>query len=57
MRFIWKQLEYALYAFEHGTRLPDAYDVVKAINENNIELAEAIIETYELIHPKNVKPE
>ena len=57
LRFIWKQLEYALYSYERGTRLPDPYDVIKAINENNIELAKAIIETYELIHPRNVKPE
>lgn len=57
LRFIWRQLEYALYAFESGCRLPSPDMVVEIINNNNTELAQAAIANYELIHPNNVTPE
>jgi hypothetical protein len=46
-----------LYAYENGRQLPDWTYVVEAINNNNIELANKLIETYDLIHPDNVNPE
>ena len=57
LRFIWRQIEYALYAYENGKQLPDWPYIVEAINNNNVELAQKVIDTYDLIHPDNVKPE
>ena len=57
LRFIWRQIEYALYAYENGKQLPDWTYLVEAINNNNVELAQKVIDTYDLIHPDNVKPE
>ena len=57
LRFIWRQLEYALAAFEGGRRLPSPDIVMEIINNNNTELAQAVIANYELIHPNNVTPE
>lgn len=55
--FIWKQLEWALHCFENNIALPESSDVQKAINENNIDLANTLIEKYKLIHPDNIIPE
>ena len=57
LRFIWRQVEYALWSYENGRQLPDWTYVVEAINNNNIELANKVIDTYNLIHPDNVTPE
>ena len=57
LRFIWRQVEYALWAYENGRQLPEWTYIVDAINNNNTELANKVIETYDLIHPDNVKPE
>ena len=56
LRFIWRQVEYALYNFEHGTYLPDSAYIVKAINNNDVALATKLIEKFDLIRPNN-KPE
>jgi hypothetical protein len=57
LSFIWKQVAYALYAYERGLALPD-YDLTRnTINNNDVDTAIALIEEYSLIHPKNVKPE
>lgn len=57
LSFIWKQVAYALYAYERGLALPD-YDLTRnTINNNDVDTARALIEDYSLIHPKNVKPE
>ena len=57
LRFIWKQLEYALYAYEHNYNLPNASDVRATIDNNNVPVALELIEKYGLIHPSNVNPE
>lgn len=57
LRFIWRQLMYALHAFEHDWNLPTGADVRDTINNNNVEKAKRIIAEYELINPKNVTPE
>lgn len=57
LKFIWKQLFYALYAWENGCPLPDAELVRLTINTNNIKDAEALIKAYDIIHPDNVNPE
>lgn len=56
MRFIWRQVEWALHNFEHSSYLPDWEYIVKAINENDIVLAKKLIEEFDLIRPNN-KPE
>ena len=56
LRFIWKQLIYALYNYEHRNYLPNSSDVQDAINNNNLELAKELITNYKLIY-KNNKPE
>ena len=56
MKFIWKQVEYALYNFERSNYLPDSAYVVKAINDNDVALAKKLIEKFDLIRPNN-KPE
>ena len=57
LRFIWRQLMYALYAFEHDWNLPTGTDVRDTINNNDVARAKHIIAEYELINPKNVTPE
>lgn len=57
LRFIWKQVTYALYAFENGKHLPSAQVVRDTINNNDVELAKRIIAEYDIIHPNNVNPE
>lgn len=57
LRFIWRQLIYALYAFEHDWNLPTGTDVRDTINNNDVEKAKDLIAAYELINPKNVTPE
>ena len=57
LRFIWRQLMYALYAFEHDWNLPTGTDVRDTINNNDVARAKRIIAEYELINPKNVTPE
>jgi hypothetical protein len=37
--------------------IPSPNEVRDAINNNDVEKAKALIDTYGLIHPKNVKPE
>ena len=56
LKFIWKQVEYALYNFECSNYLPDSAYVVKAINDNDVALAKKLIEKFDLIRPNN-KPE
>lgn len=57
LKFIWKQVEYALYAYEHHYSLPNQVDVMTVINENNVEAAKQLIDKYGLLHPNNVQPE
>lgn len=57
LRFIWRQVIYALHAFECNWNLPNGSDVRNAINNNDIEKAKELIVAYEIMHPKNVKPE
>ena len=56
LSYIWKQVIWALYLFERGMALPDMDDVQKAINNNDVDMAKALIEEYKLIHPKNTEP-
>lgn len=57
LQFIWRQLMYALQAYERGYELPNGQSVRDAINNNDLEKAKELIAEYELIHPDNVKPE
>lgn len=57
LRFIFKQLYYALYNYERGTRLPDPNLIRSTIDNNDVETAKKIIETYNLIHSSNIIPE
>lgn len=57
LRFIWKQVRYALHAYECSYNLPDPQVVQDTINNNNIEVAKALIAEFELIAPDQIKPE
>ena len=57
LRFIWRQVMYALHAFECSWNLPDGNDVRNAINNNDVAKAKELIARYEMMHPKNIKPE
>lgn len=57
LRFIWKQIMHALYAYEHGYVLPDSNLTRNTINNNDIDTAKSLIVTFNLLHPKNVNPE
>jgi hypothetical protein len=57
LRFIWKQVMYALYAYECGYNLPDYNLTRSTINNNDVETAKALIAEFNLLHPKNVNPE
>lgn len=57
LKFIWKQVIFALYCFEHNTAIPEPAVVMETINTNNVELAKELITRYSLIHPSNKTPE
>ena len=57
MQFIYRQLIYALEAFERGFSLPDPSEVRNTINSNDIENAQRLIDEYNLIYSENVDPE
>lgn len=57
LRFIWKQVTYALWMFERGKAIPDPYSIRDAINNNDVETAKYLIDKYGLINPNNIKPE
>lgn len=57
LRFIWKQVRYALHAYERSYNLPDPRVVQDTINNNDIETAKALIAEFELIAPDQIKPE
>lgn len=57
LQFIYRQLIYALEAFERGYSLPDPAEVRNTINSNDIENAQRLIDEYKLIYPENVDPE
>lgn len=57
LRFIWRQLMFALCAYERGWNLPDGDLVRNTINNNDVETAKRILTEYEMINPENVKPE
>lgn len=57
LRFIWKQLMYALFASERGKDLPQWQIVRDTINNNDIATAKQLIDEFGLIHPNNVKPD
>lgn len=56
LQFIYRQLIYALEAFERGFSLPDPEEVRNTINSNDIEHAQRLIDEYKLIYPDNVEP-
>ena len=56
LQFIYRQLIYALEAFERGYGLPDPAEVRNTINSNDIENAQRLIDEYKLICPENVDP-
>ena len=56
LQFIYRQLIYALEAFERGYGLPDPEEVHNTINSNDIEHAQRLIDEYKLIYPDNVDP-
>ena len=54
LRFIWKQVEYALFMYDCGRNIPDGSVVREAIDTNNVELAKKLVADFKLIHPDNV---
>ena len=56
LKFIWRQVEYALFNFEQNTLIPNSEYIVKAINNNDVALATKLIKEFNLILPNN-KPE
>lgn len=57
LRFIWKQVMWALRYYENDARLPNYTAVRDAINNNDVEMAKKLIDQYGLINPDNTKPE
>lgn len=57
LQFIYRQLIYALKAYECGWNLPDPMEIRNTINNNDLEHAQFLIDQYSLICPTNVKPE
>jgi hypothetical protein len=57
LRFIWKQLMFALHAYERGLALPDYNLTRSTINNNDVDTAKALIAEFGLLHPNNNKPE
>lgn len=57
LRFIWKQLMYAIHSFENGNALPDPELIQAVINNNDVEMAKTLIRKYQLMHPKNQTPD
>lgn len=53
LRYIWRQVEYALWKYERNDSIPDPSMTQGAINNNDIETAKLLIERYDLISPKN----
>lgn len=50
LEFIWNQLRNAIIAYNKGMELPDSSEVIEAINNSDIKLAEALINDYDLIY-------
>ena len=48
---------FALHAYECGWRLPDGDLVRNTINNNDVEMTKQLLIEYEMLNPKNVKPE
>lgn len=57
LRFIWKQVMYALFCYERGSYIPDPSVVRDVINNNDVEAAKHLIKEFDLIHPNNIIPE
>ena len=57
LRFIFKQVIWALYAYENGANIPIRTLTRDTINNNDVESVKRLIEKYGLLHPKNVNPE
>lgn len=57
LSYIWKQIQYALYAYNNRFSLPNMSMVRDTINKNDVEAAKDLIEVYKLVHPDNIKPE
>ena len=57
LRFIWKQVMYALHAYERGYNLPNPQVVQDTINNNNIDTARTLIAEFKLLAPNQIKPE
>lgn len=49
LAFVWKQIEKAITAINHRYPLPRKIDIQKAINHSNSEIAERLIQEYNLI--------
>lgn len=57
LSFIWRQVMYALHCYENGVCLPDPIKVRETINNNDLETARYLIDTYHILAPNNVNPE
>lgn len=57
LKYIWKQVSYAIYLFDMGAPIPDGDLVRETINNNDVEKAKELIVKYELISPRNVTPD
>lgn len=54
LRTIWSGIEKAVFAFNRGVSLPESGYVRKAINENDIDLAKALIKKYNVLNTEDL---
>lgn len=57
LKFIWRQVEHALYMYENYSPIPEGATTRDVINSNNTETAIMLIKKYNLLNPNNQKPE
>lgn len=57
LKFIWRQVMYALNAFDYGANLPDGDLVRNTIDNNDVETAKTLIKKFDMIHPNNIIPD
>lgn len=57
LRFIYKQIQMALYAYENHWSLPNPQVVEDVINNNLVEKAKSLLEDYNFLANNDIKPE
>ena len=57
LKFIWRQVAYALNAFDYGANLPNGELVRNTIDNNDVEMAKTLIKKFDMIYPNNIIPD